>query len=269
MAIDQIGAPHVVWEDNSLGNMEIYYVEQVLAEAGGNSELAQTVAIPAEAVNATLSFLYRLEGSPEPDVNWFEVQVQQGATATTLFSTAASVGAWSHRWFDLTPWAGNTISLHFNVHQTAGRLPVWAYIDEVSLGSAYPDTWVRKQGPASVLPASPLTYTLQYGNRGGVLAGGVRITDTLPAEIENWEATPYPDVVAYPLLVWDVHDLAARSAPGEIVIHATVKLDATALRVFTNTVQIATTSPELELGNNVAYAETVLAYYVYLPVVMR
>jgi uncharacterized repeat protein (TIGR01451 family) len=188
---------------------------------------------------------------------------------STVLTTTAYAGNWSHRWFDLSLWSGRVITLTFNVHQTAGYAPAWAYLDEITLGSAYADTWVRKAGPERALPGGPLAYTIEYGNRGGVPASGVRITDTLPAEIESWAATPYPDLVAAPLLAWEIGDLGADSAPGQIEITATVRPEVVCFQVFTNTAQIAATSPELEVGNNLARAGTLPVYSLYLPLVTR
>jgi uncharacterized repeat protein (TIGR01451 family) len=269
LAVDGSGAAHVVWEDNSLGNMEIYYAEPLRAEAGGDSQLVQAVAIPADAVNPTLSFLYRLEGTPEDETNWFEVQLQEGSNTTTLFSTASSAGNWSHRWFDLAPWQGKTISLRFNVHQTPGRLPVWAYLDEVTMGSAYPDTWISKHGATTAPPGWQVTYIVHYGNRGGVPAPAARITDTLPAEVQFLAAEPPPNTVTPSELVWEAGDLLPASGPAVIVVKAAVRPEVAGFTLFTNAAAISAATPEIEIENNAAHVSTRVAYPLYLPVINK
>ena len=56
-----------------------------------------------------------------------------------------------------------------------------------------PDVWVEKQAtpPGPWLAGQAITYTIAYGNSGSAVAVGVRLTDTLPAELtgSNWTAS--------------------------------------------------------------------------------
>ena len=264
LAVDGGGVVHVVWQDDTTGNLDIYYVRSSRAEEIGDSTIAQAVTVPITMANPTLSLFYQLAGVSPTSGTWFDVQVD---STTTLFSTTTSSDTWTHRWFDLTPWTGQAITLTFTVHQTAGQPNTWAYLDEASLGSAYPDLWVSKNGPALVLPGEQVVYTIAYGNRGGAAASGVRITDTLPAELSFVDASPLP-VTTLPL-VWEVGDVPAKSGSFTIAVTTTVDPAATSLTTLTNTVSIGVVSPELETFNNTAQAATFIGHRIYLPVLMR
>lgn len=269
MAVDPIGAARVVWTDSGPSRWDIFYWEKIVAGSGGDSLLTQAISIPVDAANPTLSLLYRLEGTPKEGTNWFDVQLQEGVNTTTIFSTASSIGAWRHRWFDLGAWKGKTAVLRFRVHQTAGQLPVWAYLDEITLGSAYPDTWIEKLGPAIVAPGSQLTYVLHYGNRGAMPADGARVTDTLPTGLQFLEGDPPPTATTPSQLVWEVGNLPPAGEPAVIVIKAAVKPEVAGYTKLTNAAAISGTASEVESENNTAHVSTLVAHRLYLPMISR
>jgi uncharacterized repeat protein (TIGR01451 family) len=267
IALDKLGGPHIVWHDSTTGD-EIYYVGPELAAQTGDSTIAQVVTIPVTISTPILSFLYQLGGASAAGGTYFNVRVDNGITPTLLFSTTSNTDAWTHRWLDLTPWAGQAITLTFTVHQVAGQTDIWAYLDEVTLGSAHPDPWVSKSSPSAAPPGGPVVYTIAYGNQGGAVANGVWITDTLPGDFLFASASPPPTVIT-PLLAWNVGNLPAKSGPFTIVVTATVVPTATLFRHYTNTVSIQTTATELEQANNVAVAQTFVGYRLYLPLAAR
>jgi uncharacterized repeat protein (TIGR01451 family) len=267
VAVDAIGTVHVVWSDETTGTSDIFYVGPAPAEQTADSSIAQAVTVPITMSTPTLSFLYQLGGASTTSGSWFSVQVDSGITATTLFSTTTNTDVWAHRWFDLTTWAGQTITMTFNLHQTAGDPVRWVYLDEVTLGSAYPDLWVSKGGPVTARPGEQVVHTITYGNRGGAAASGVRITDTLPSEVSFVDASP-PPITTLPL-VWEVGDVPARSGPFTIAVTATVDPAAPLFTTLTNTVSIGAVSPELETFNNTAQAATFIGHRLYLPTVMK
>jgi uncharacterized repeat protein (TIGR01451 family) len=259
---------HMVWKDGSTGSSDIVYTSSTLAAQSGESVVSQVVTVPVTMSAPTLSFLYQLSGASDVNDTWFNVQADNGITATTLLSTTTNTNAWTHRWLDLTPWAGQAITLTFNVHQTAGSPYAWAYLDEVSIGSAYPDLWVTKDSPIGRPAGEQIVYTISYGNRGGALASGVRITDTLPVELTFVTANPLP-ITTTPSLVWDGGDLLARSNSFTIVVTVTVATTAPLASTLTNTVTIEAISPELETFNNTSQAATFIGYRTYLPTIIK
>ncbi len=266
LAVEGNGNIHVAWHENN-GWDGVLYLGMALAEQSGDSTITQVITVPVAISTPALSFLYQLGGTSQANGGKLYMQANSGITTTTIFSTATNADSWTHRWFDLSQWTGQTVTLTFSVHQVAGQPRVWAYLDEVSLGSAYPDVWVSKAGPDS-LSGGPAIYHISYGNRGGAPASGARITDTLPAGLTFVSANPPPITTTLPL-VWDVGDLAAKSGPFAIVLTATVAPTAPMLSTLTNTVDIDTISPELETANNEAFARTFIGHQLYLPLVLK
>jgi len=267
LAVERSRVVHVVWQDDAMEAHDIYYVRAASTEQTGDSSIAQPLIVSTSMPSPTISFLYQFDGASPTSGSWFNVQVDNGITSTTFFSTTTNTDAWTHCWFDLTPWAGQAITLTFTVHQTAGRPYAWAYLDEVTLGSAYPDLWVSKSGEMAALPGEQVVYTIAYGNRGGAAASGVRITDTLPASLSFVEANP-PPVTTLPL-VWEVGELPAKSGPFTIVITATVAPAVMLGSTLTNTVTIGAISPEIETANNTTQAATFIGYRIYLPISLK
>ncbi len=258
---------HLVWTDTSPGIKAILYSQLASSAATANSSITQSITVPAG--NApTLWFIYLLDGASPTSGSWLSAQVDDGLHTTTLFSTTTAANTPAHHWSDMTPWAGQPVDLILTVHQTAGHICTWGYLDEVSVGSSYPDVWVRKGGTAEALPGEAVVYTIAYGNRGGAPAGGVQVSDFLPAALTLVAADPPPGGSGQNL-VWDVGTLAGASGPFQIVLTATVAPTATAGGDLTNAAGIATTSPELETGNNQSTATTFIGQRVYLPLVLR
>ncbi len=111
------------------------------------------------------------------------------------------------------------------------------------LSAPAPALELTKTGPTLALPDTPLTYTLVVSNSGGMVAGGVRLTDTLPAGLVFVAQTaPYtftqPDAAT---LVWDVGDLAP-GAKGHIAL--TLALGEVATPTLTNVATATTQTGE-------------------------
>jgi len=266
MVIDRDGVIHIAWQDSTSGPDDVYYVRASFVGQVEDSSVSQIVTIPITMSNPTLSFLHQfIEASA---ASWFNVQVDNGITATTIFSTALNSDAWTHHWFNLSPWASHTIALTFNVHHAANDFSPRTYLDEITLGSAYPDLWVSKSGGMAALPGEQVAYTIAYGNRGGVAASGVRITDTLSTGLSFVDANPPPVTTSTPL-VWEVGDLLAQSGLSTIVVTATVASVVTLGSTLTNTVAIGAIAPEIETINNTTQAATFIGYRIYLPIFLK
>lgn len=267
MAIEDEKSVHVAWWDPSNWENRIYYAQAASNETTGDSVISQTITTTLAMSAPTLSFLYQLHGASDTSGSWLSILVDDGLTVTALFSTTLSRWNWTHVWMDMSAWAGQTITLTFSVHQTAGHFCTWGYLDEVSWGSAYPDLWVREEGPGDALPGQVITYSLIYGNRGGVTATGVLITDTLPAGLAFVAAEPVPISPTTPLR-WDVGDLPAWSGPRRIVLTVMVAPTTTIPSVLTGTVYIGSALPEIETADNALEYALFVGYRVYLPLVM-
>jgi uncharacterized repeat protein (TIGR01451 family) len=255
---------HAVWRDDN----SLKYARLATAEESGDSAVSQPVTVPPAADNPTLSFVYRLGGGQPGGDAQLEARLDDGALATTIFSTATS-SDWALGWADLSQWAGERVTVTLSARQVTGEPRLWAYLDEVTVGSAYADLWINK-GDVAALPGEQTTYRITYGNRGGGAADDVRITDTLPSELSLTGAS-LPPVFNTMLRAWewDVGDLAGESGPFSILVTATVAPRATLWISRVNTASIGSASAELETANNVAHATVFAGRRVYLPVVLR
>ena len=109
------------------------------------------------------------------------------------------------------------------------------------------DVTITKSGSHSpAVAGGPLVYTLVYTNYGPSDAQNVVVADTLPAEVTFVAAMPDRDTGPNPLL-WNLGTLAVGDS-GQIVITVTVNADVSG--TFTNTVVIATDTPESDYDNN-------------------
>jgi uncharacterized repeat protein (TIGR01451 family) len=141
---------------------------------------------------------------------------------------------------------------------------MWAYLEEVSAGSSYPDIWLAGASQAA-MPREPLIYTLRYGNQGGAPAARVWITSSLPAGLTFVNAHPAP-VATTPTLRWQVGDLAAHSGPLSIVVTTTHTLPVgTAIEV---SAVIGTQTDELEVINNTSQHRLWAGRVWYLPILL-
>lgn len=96
------------------------------------STLSQAVTIPSALHQPTLSFLYALEGGASHSA--FTVQVTAGVTTTQVFS-ATDNHPWALGWVDLTPWAGQPITVTFAVAQALDEPFLRTYLDDIALGA--------------------------------------------------------------------------------------------------------------------------------------
>ncbi|MCL5960322.1 MAG: hypothetical protein M1358_13605 [Chloroflexi bacterium] len=107
------------------------------ASGTGNSTLEQQISVPSG--QPILSMTYWLQTADGPSNDLFQVSVVRGdgSSSPLLQDLTATVG-YVHRWFDLSPWAGSTVRLRFNVWQSSADNPTNVYLDEVSVGPASP-----------------------------------------------------------------------------------------------------------------------------------
>jgi len=214
-----------------------------------------------------LSFLYQLSGVSPNSGSSFGVTVSDGTVTTTLSAETTNTG-WTHRWFDLQPWAGQTVTVTFTLHQVAGDQPPWACLDEVTVGSAYPDLWVHQSDLSTAPPGRQIVDAVTYGNRGGVGASNGQVTLELPPELTFVSADPPPSQLP-PSLGWGVGDLAAHSSPHTILVTLQVTPSVALGTNVTATAAITTETPELEQANNAAPLSVEIGHRAYLPLIAR
>ncbi len=121
------------------------------------------------------------------------------------------------------------------------------------------DLAIVKTGPASVEAGGDIIYHITLSNTGVATANDVRVTDTLPAEVEfvaqtsNISFTPTGGA-----LVWEAGDLPT-GAQHAIAITITGRVTDTASGSFTNHVTAMTSASETVTANNsAAFTTTIL-----------
>ena len=264
LAVDGQGIAHLAYillADPWGNESEIVYANSA-APASGVSRLSQTISAPATTAAQTLSLFSQLHGAAEGSNGRLEIK----ANNTTLYTSPSRHAGWTHRWFDLSPWAGQQVTLSFELSQTAGQPCTWAYLDEVSAGGSYPDLWLDALGQ-SAMPGEPMTFALRYGNRGGAPAASVTVTSTLPDGLVFVSANPAP-VATSPTLRWELGNLSAGSGPLAIVITAAPASSLPAGTVLFSPAVIATTTAELEQANNAAQSRLWIGRSLYLPILL-
>ena len=265
--VDPFGTPYAIWPAHLNGSYMALSAGPGPMPTAGEATLSQAIQVPGAAFAPTLSFLHRF-GTEFSSDSRLDVVVDDGNSPTTVFSANAGVNTWKHAWADLTPWAGSNVTLRFRVSEPAGASHAWAYIDEVTVGSAHPDTWVHLFGRRAALPDGQLVLTIAYGNRGGVTAGVGYVTLQLPPELLFVSADPPPSATT-PELRWDVGDLAAQSDTKAIHVTLQVAPSAAPGTTVLDTASIASGTAEIEQANNTAQAATFIGHLVYLPSIAR
>lgn len=107
---------------------------------GKQALLSQTVTIPTDLHQPTLSFLYKLwQRSTLPNNLMSVILTPQGGDPVTLMEVEAPPGdtpaVWKHAWVDLSPWKGQEVNIMFHlkvIPEDGGQL---LYLDEITLGA--------------------------------------------------------------------------------------------------------------------------------------
>jgi uncharacterized repeat protein (TIGR01451 family) len=126
------------------------------------------------------------------------------------------------------------------------------------------DLQVFKQAPAKAFPGGPITYTINVKNNGSDAVSSVVLTETLPNEIAQDDATLFfssPDG-NYDRLTgeWTFFNPLAVGQQATLVLDSEVKATATT-GTITNTVTVAPPAGFIDsvTSNNTAQAQTIIA----------
>ncbi len=225
---------------------------------------SQSVRVPQIAFQPTLSFYVDFDQVAGTQPNTWKVQIDDGTQATTPLSLTTTTAGWQHIWLDMTPWAGQRITLGLQLRQTAASLCVQAYVDDVMLGSTqFPDLWIAA---ASDAPAAggQVHQRIVYGNTGAAPAMRTVVTTTLPPPFRLLSAAPMPIREDNHTLRWELGDLPPGHIPLTIIYTATVASDASG--ILSQTFHIRSEAPEGEITNNDAILYTFInGFQQYLP----
>lgn len=96
--------------------------------------ISRSLHIPSDMHQPTLSFWFLSPrvGSPE---NRVYATVTHDLDTTEVISTTPTAGDWGHAWADMSPWAGQDVTITIGYRLSTGSPLVPLVIDEIVLGS--------------------------------------------------------------------------------------------------------------------------------------
>lgn len=139
------------------------------------------------------------------------------------------------------------------------------FLDDVSVGSAHPDTWVDVFGPGVAEAGDELIYHVGYGNRGAVDVNTATLSVSLPPELLFQEASISPTSTSP--LTWNVGNLPAQSEGERLSLTVTVANSATPLLTISPQFDIEGIPSEIELANNTRQLNLLIGEMVYMPAI--
>lgn len=224
------------------GNLQLLYVNGPttnIYQTGiwlpqADSTLSQTIVLPSSLHRPTLSFLYRLEGWGGQDAERFAVNVTSATGTTTVFSATQNTADWTHQWIDLSPWAGEVITVAFTAqsqtHLTSARIA----LDEVTIGSwRTPLSRAAHPNPVEPYISVPITVTGENFLEGATLwIDGVPLTT-------NWldstqQTATIPGTLSLGMHLLEVQNPGGQTVavPGGLVVGRQVFLPLVLRRAF-------------------------------------
>jgi hypothetical protein len=266
-SVDGSGGMHLAWVSGDPGSVW-YLTGPVKRTISGSSSLWQSVTLPEGLVSPVLSFQYHLFGVTPENEGAFTVEVTQGSETTQIFQSGGYTGGWAHQWLDMSAWAGKEVTITFRLTQAENALPAYAYLDDVTLGSAYPDLWVsggRLNGP----PGGIVELTYEFGNQSAIAATASTVTVTLPEKLSFVSADPQPTSINGQTLTWAVGTLASHSGPFTLHVSVQIAQDAPLFSTLAVPIQVNTQSAELETGNNGGQAALYIGRRMFLPAIKK
>jgi uncharacterized repeat protein (TIGR01451 family) len=247
-----------------------YYLGPATETTDNDILLSRQISIPAGMPYPTLSLLYEMGNASETGGSGLSVTLEdESKTIVELYSSNTDTTEWQHVWYDLSPWLGQDVVLTFKIHQTAGFLPVWANLDEVTLGSYYPDLWISITPDRLTLPPGVetiYTYKLSYANSGTALAKDLSLQVSLPAGMEYVSASTEPTSNESGVLIWStLGDLDKKSETQTITLTLRVRSDVPLGTSLVLPANISSATSEFVTLNNTYQAFTYVGYGLYLP----
>ena len=104
-------------------------------EPNGDSSIYQTINVPSNLTQATLTFWYWPSSTDTITYDWQEAQVRNssGTMLAQIMKVCSNTHAWTQVTFDLTPYKGQTIQLYFNAHGDGYGDLTYMYLDDVAV----------------------------------------------------------------------------------------------------------------------------------------
>ena len=144
-----------------------------LPEPLGDSWIYQTITVPDNMENPTLTFWYWPWSDDIIEYDWQEAQIQSaaGAMLAQIFKVASNSQSWTRVVYDLTAYKGQTIRLYFNAHEDGYIDQTYMYVDDIAITDGDPGLMGLRFVP--VTPCRVVDTRRSSGTFGGPsIAGG-------------------------------------------------------------------------------------------------
>ena len=155
-------------------------------EPNGDSSLSQTITVPPGT--STLTFWYwpattdEICSGTSCRYDWQEAQIRStsGATLASIFKSNSNAQAWTQATLDMSPYAGQTIQLWFNVHEDGSNPPddTSMYVNDVAVATSQPTAPAAPGGVAATAGNGSASVSWTAPNNGG-------------SPITSYTVTPY------------------------------------------------------------------------------
>jgi bacillopeptidase F (M6 metalloprotease family) len=201
-------------------------------EPNGDSFITQNISVPSGT--QTLTFYYWPSTTDSITYDWQEAQIRNtaGSTLASVMKVCSNAQAWQKVTFDMTPYAGTTVQLYFNVHGDGYGDLTYMYLDDVSVSAPPPNAVTNggfETGTFSGWSTSGLqaptvssaqhhsgSYSAQLGN-GQPFNGNSTIqqTVTVPSgspTLTFWYQPHCPDSITY-----DQEQMQIRNTSGTVL----------------------------------------------------
>ena len=230
--------------------------------------LSQIVDIPVSMENPTLSLFAKPAINDSAQNITLDINVDNGLTNEIFFLNVPNSPTWSHNWIDLSQWQGETVTIDVSYELGFSAPFNGVYVDEITLGSAFTDIGVQVEGPREAQHGEEITFNVIYENSSSIVAEGVVLTAVLPPQLTFLNAS-LPPTSQSPTLTWNIGDLPANSGTQSFTITARVKNSAQGLSNAVTTVNISTSSTELEALNNSDQSELFVGARLFIPLITK
>ena len=178
--------PSVTSAQHHLGSYSAQLGSSNTPEPNGDSWLYQTVTLPSSTTAASLNFYYKGYCADTVANDWQEAQIQDasGGMLAQVMKVCDNSQTWTHIYFNLLPYKGQTIRIYLNNHGNGNNHLSYMYVDDVTVsikgGSSGSVTLAPgslnfgSQGVGST--SSPQTLTLTNGQSTSLTGISVGIT---------------------------------------------------------------------------------------------
>lgn len=137
--------------------------------------LSQRVRVPEHA--PTLGLFLRLDG-PASDLAQVSVVVSSGGAGTHELVQRLPMGTWQYAWADLSPFAGEEVTLTVAAEVGLDPFPADILVDDISLRSQPHDLGLRGVLRGNIVPGETVTATLWVDNNRPMTVGKARLSLT-------------------------------------------------------------------------------------------